>query len=96
MLDLPNLPSAAQCAHIFPDLANNALISVGVLCDHGCIATFTKEAVIIDKGSQRVLTGKRHGNGLWYLDLNPSNSLRPQPIPHHPKANAATASTSTS
>jgi hypothetical protein len=54
-----------------------------VLCDHGCIATFTKEAVItINKGSQQVLQGKHHANDLWYLDLlNPHPTNGPQQAP---------------
>jgi hypothetical protein len=94
-LDLPHLPPSALQAHIFPDLANHALVSVGILCDHGCIAKFTKDHVIINKGDRQVLKGTRHANGLWYLDL-----ANPPPAPHlapklHPSAHAAITSTST-
>jgi hypothetical protein len=73
---------------------------VGVLCDHGCIATFTKEAVIINNGGQQVLQGKRHGNGLWYLDLpKPTTNGPTAPTTitaiSTPTANAAITSTST-
>ncbi len=40
-LDLPSLPIAARKCHHFPDLTSGALISIGQLCDYGCIANFT-------------------------------------------------------
>ena len=32
------LPIAARQAHIFPDLKNKALLSIGMFCDNGCLA----------------------------------------------------------
>ena len=34
------LPIEAQHSHIFPDLKNKALLSIGMFCDNGCIAIF--------------------------------------------------------
>ena len=48
-LPLPDLPSPARHAHIFPDLTNHLLISVGQSCDHGCEALFTSDQVVISK-----------------------------------------------
>jgi hypothetical protein len=39
LIDIPSLPPSARQAHIFPQLAH-ALISIGLLCDHGCRAIF--------------------------------------------------------
>ena len=39
-LDIDDLPAAAKKGHILPGLASHALISVRVLCDHGCTVTF--------------------------------------------------------
>ena len=55
-LDLSNLPPAARIAHVFPDLASDSLLSIGQLCDAGCTAFFTKDAVTIEFDSYTVLT----------------------------------------
>jgi len=36
MLDLPMLPTAARTAHVFPGMTTGSLLSIGMLCDHGC------------------------------------------------------------
>jgi hypothetical protein len=43
LLDLPQLHLAARQAHIFPDLANSALISIGQFCDKVYKARFTQQ-----------------------------------------------------
>jgi hypothetical protein len=46
-LALPFLPAAAREAHIFPFLASGSLISIGLLCDHGCTALFNASTVTV-------------------------------------------------
>ena len=42
-LSFTKLPQTARKWHVFPSLASGSLISVGVLCDAGCITTFGKK-----------------------------------------------------
>ena len=65
----PNLPNTATKAHILPELNPHSLVSIGVLCDHNCTATFDKHAVTIHRHNQPILTGPRLPNGLWTLPL---------------------------
>ena len=44
-------------------------MSIGILCDHDCTATFNKHAVTIHRHNQPILTGPRLPNGLWSLPL---------------------------
>ena len=73
-IDWPTLPSTATKAHILPDLNPHSLVSIGVLCDHDCTATFNKHAVTIHRHNQRILTGPRLPNGLWSLPLHPDQT----------------------
>ena len=73
-IDWPTLPSTATKAHILPDLNPHSLVSIGVLCDHDCTATFNKHAVTIHRHNQPILTGLRLPNGLWSLPLHPTNT----------------------
>ena len=67
-LNIPQLPPSA--CHIFPTLASGSLISIGTLCDHGCIATFTADTVTISLNNDIILTGTRSGpTSLWHLHL---------------------------
>ena len=56
-LALPFLPAAAREANIFPFLASGSLISIGLLCGHGCTALFNARTVTIKYCI--VLTGTR-------------------------------------
>ena len=49
-------------------------MSIGVLCDHDCTATFNKHAVTIHRHNQPILTGPRLPNGLWSLPLQTNHS----------------------
>ena len=73
-IDWPTLPSTATKAHILPDLNPHSLVSIGVLCDHDCTATFNKHAVTIHCHNQPILTGPRLPNGLWSLPLQTNHS----------------------
>jgi hypothetical protein len=75
LLNIPLLPTAACRAHIFPSLSFGSLISIGLLCDHGCQAIFTATTVTIQKRDTTILTGTRSpSTGLWCLHLPPSSS----------------------
>ena len=89
LLDLPSLPKAARHAYIMPDLQNGTLLSVGQMCDAGCLAYFDKSSAEIWYNQQLVLLGTRSGpNGLWYLvppneqpSLQEANAARPSFLP---------------
>jgi hypothetical protein len=66
LLDLPHLSLAARRAHIFPLLANSALLSITQFCDNGVEAHFDASHVRIMQGTTIVLQGDRDSNtGLW-------------------------------
>ena len=67
-LNLPHLPRSARRCKIVPTLNSGTLISIGQLCDAGCLALFTKSAVHIYHDGLPVLSGTRSGpNQLWQL-----------------------------
>jgi hypothetical protein len=72
-INLPGLPLAARKAHLFPALADHALLSVGQLCDHGCNVTFTSNDVTIALHQKTLFTGTRAANGLWAVNLSHKN-----------------------
>ena len=54
------LPKEARKVHIFPHL-KKVLLSIGTLCNHGCITVFDNKGVMIsDKRTGAIhITGKR-------------------------------------
>ena len=64
-IDWPDLPPTARTAHVLPQLDPHSLVSIGVLCDHDCIATFDKKPVQIHQHNKQILHGIRLPNGLW-------------------------------
>ena len=79
----PSLPPSATLAHIFPDLLSGALLSIGLLCDHGCTANFNQNDVTITLANQSILQGFRSPiTKLWTVDL--SNTTPPPPLPSAP------------
>ena len=77
-MPLHNLLSlAAKEAKVLTGLSNSSLISIGQLCDDGCVAVFDKTKLRIYKNGQLVLTGTRNWtDGLWDIVI-------PQPNLHH-------------
>jgi hypothetical protein len=71
-LKLPNLPRAAQKAHIFPKM-QAALLSIAKLCDAGCTAHFSEARVVVrNQHSTIVLVGHRDPiTKLWEVPLAP-------------------------
>jgi hypothetical protein len=57
-LIIPGLPEKACEAHIFPTM-QKSLISNGQLCDHGCVAIFTRNINDIIKESNTPIVGMR-------------------------------------
>ena len=79
-LHLPNLPTTASEAHIFPTLASGSLISIGQLCDHGCTAHFSATDVTIHYHDKIVLRGTRSlHTKLWTLQM-PNTPLTLPPV----------------
>jgi hypothetical protein len=67
---LTDLPPQARQAHILPGLVNSSLISVGQLCDNGCIFTFTNDQVTVTKKKKCVMHGSRDPKSrLWRVNL---------------------------
>ena len=67
-LIIPTLPNTACHAHIFSQLHNKSLISIGQLCDAGCTAIFSVHDVVIMYKGNKILSGYRdHSTRLWIL-----------------------------
>ena len=63
-------------------MTNSSLLSIGQLCDHECVAVFTKHAMHLYHNAKVILRGVRNtSDGLWDVNLpsNPSQSTSPQP-----------------
>ena len=75
-LNIPTIPMQATQVHIFPDMEGSTpLLSIGNLCDHGCIATYDKDKVIIKRNNEIILIGYRHPvTKLWMIDFSNANS----------------------
>ena len=65
----PTFPVPPPKPTSYQNLTLISLVSIGVLCDHNCTATFGKHAVTIHHHNQPILTGPRLPNGLWSLPL---------------------------
>jgi hypothetical protein len=69
-IDIPNLPPAARTVHIVPDLKSHSLLSIGQLCDAGCVVEFTATTVIIQHNDIVVLQGHRTPETqLWHIEI---------------------------
>jgi hypothetical protein len=77
-LDLPSLPLAARRVHIVPALHTSSLLSMGQLCDAGCIVTFDATSVTVHLANERILEGIRTPEtGLWQLSIVPTSPPPP-------------------
>jgi hypothetical protein len=80
-LQFPDAPSEAQQAHMFPDLHQHSLLSIGKFCDQGYEAVFTNTNVTIQKPGHQSIHGQRHpATGLWTVPL-PTDTNDNQKIP---------------
>ena len=50
-----HLTSTSTSGYIVPGLKNASLLSIGKLCDDGCIALFTKKNMFVFKSNQLML-----------------------------------------
>ena len=66
---IPALPPSARLIRLFPHM-REILLSIGLLCDHGCTAHFYKHCCLIRYHGKIILTGTRNKatNCLWTLD----------------------------
>ena len=68
-----NLSQTALKVLVFPNLTNESLISIGQLCDDGCIVLFTKTHAFIYKNEKLIGKGVRNRyDGLWDFKANTS------------------------
>jgi hypothetical protein len=58
------LPAQVLEAHVFPDLQNHALLSIGVFCNAGCTVNFTDTSVEVHHQGKIILEGTREPPGL--------------------------------
>jgi len=78
-LDLPTIPSEANISHTFPRFPADALLSLSILCDSGCTATWIETS----STSTIVMTSTHPPSSpLWIIDLpplliNPSITISP-------------------
>jgi len=76
-LRLPHLSKEARKTHLFPNM-QASLISVGQLCDSGCIATFDQDKVVAMFDNHVVLTGHRdYTTGMWQVQLPTKSATNP-------------------
>ena len=55
---------------LLPGMKNESLLSIGQLCDQGCIAMFTKNNLQIFQNNKKILHGRRNStDGLWDVPL---------------------------
>jgi len=61
-------PQLQPSCLVFPHLSNESLLSIGQLCDQGCIAIFNKWKMYVFKDNALILTGSRSPqDGLWKI-----------------------------
>jgi hypothetical protein len=70
-MDLPTSPMAARAAHLVPESQSHSLLSIGQLCDAGCVATFAAaEVIAIRHNDAIILQGHRtRDTNLWHIAL---------------------------
>ena len=70
LLDLPS-PSLEACeGHSFPQFPAGALLSIGVLCNYGCVAELDAKSILIKLDGTTILQGTRSPvTKLWCIIL---------------------------
>jgi hypothetical protein len=58
-LQIPIIPHSTKTAHLFPQLRDQSLLSIGQLCDVGCAAIFDNNSVNITYDNTLLLQGNR-------------------------------------
>ena len=81
LLAHPGLPFQARQANIFPGL-KKAQLSVGILCEHGCEATFNSKSVHINnkQSGRNIMKGTRDARtNIYMLSLTQQNNIITEP-----------------
>ena len=68
-VDIPCLPKKARRAHIVPGLAHSSLISIKVLCEHGCTVLYKGDHCKVYEGKLIWRSVKEPTTNLWVLPL---------------------------
>ena len=74
LINIPHLPAAVRKVHLFPELQNKSLLSLGQFCDNGYEIQLTQTAIHIKNTTDPSLslTGSRAGpNSMWMINLLP-------------------------
>lgn len=80
-LQIPIIPTSACITHLFPSLQPHSLLSIGQLCDVGCIATFDNICVKIKFNDQTILHGDRNPTTrLWSVPVEVITNTTEPPI----------------
>ena len=77
LLPQDTLPIEAQHAHIFPDLKNKALLSIGMFCDNIRLALFNdkKVDIINIRTNKNIMHGTRENqSSLYMVPLTPEQN----------------------
>jgi hypothetical protein len=81
-LDIPSLPPGARAAHIILALCSHSLLSVVMMCNMGCTATFTKIGCTIVYCGQTIVCGHKCTQmGLWMIPLTSWSPAAPTALP---------------
>ena len=85
LLSAPHLPIAVRRAHIFPQMRNKALLSLGQFCDNKYDVELTASTINIihHHDASMSLSGSRdHSNGMWTINISPQVlPQKPTPTP---------------
>ena len=87
LLPFPQLPLAAQRAHISRELQNKALLSLGQFCDRNFTAVFRNGQVKLSNDGTTITVQRDPSTGLYYIDLPEPPHVAPQEL--HPFACSA-------
>ena len=87
LLSFPQLPLAAQRAHVLLALQNKALLSIGQFCDSNFTAVLRKGQVKLINDDTTITCKIDPSTGLYYIDLPEPPPVAPQAL--HPFACSA-------
>lgn len=80
-LNLPSIPKSTRKYHIFPQMKNKVLLSIGQFCDTGYEARFTKHKFYVQKDNKLALEGDRMiENGLLQIYTDKPTEVTSDPV----------------
>jgi hypothetical protein len=70
-IHIPGLPASARTVHLAPDLKSHSLLSIGQLCDAGCVVSFASETVTVRHDEDNIiLQGERTpATNFWHVPI---------------------------